>query len=91
MFKLCMWLFAIYICVECFIQFYKMDRGDKFCRLAKYVTAVGVGFYGVVIAHAVIYQAAFWVWLLPDVAVALFLWPTTYARATGRFKNRIGD
>jgi hypothetical protein len=86
-----MWLFAIYICVECFVQFYKMDRGDKLCRLVKYAMSVAVPFLGVGIAHKLHYQPAFWVWLVPDFAVALFLWPTTYARFTGRFKNRVGD
>jgi hypothetical protein len=50
-----------------------------------------VGCMGVGIAYAVHYHPALWVWVVPDIAIALFLWPTTYARATGRFQNRIGD
>jgi hypothetical protein len=91
MFKTVMWLFAIYICVECFIQFYKMDRGDKLCRLAKYFFSVCVGFAGVILTQLTQYVPFIWFWIIPDIAIALFLWPTTYARATGSFKNRIGD
>ena len=91
MFKTFMWLFCIYICTECFIAFYKMDRGDKACRLGKYLASALVGCMGVGIAYAVHYHPALWVWVVPDIAIALFLWPTTYARATGRFQNRIGD
>ena len=91
MFKTVMWLFAIYICIECFVAFYKMDRGDKFCRIAKYATSACVGMVGVGIAYVVVYTPVLWLWLVPDIAIALFMWPTTYARATGGFKNRIGD
>lgn len=85
------WLFAIYIAVECFLCFYRMDRGDRFCRLAKYVVAVVVPFFGLGMCY--LQQGLEFIawWLMPDLAIALFLWPTTYARFTGGFKNRIGD
>lgn len=81
----------LYIITECFICFWRMHRGDKVCRLAKYVLAaivpsIGIGIY---LFCPVKLMAA--LWLFADLAIALFFWPTTYARFTGGFKNRIGD
>lgn len=88
--KLLFWLFTFYISAECFAAFWRMDGGDKFCRLAKYLIALTVPIVGLVVVYIKPNCILGW-WLLPDVAVALFLWPTTYARFTGGFKNRIGD
>lgn len=84
-------LFWLYIVTECFICFWRMHRGDKLCRLAKYVMACVVPSAGICIflLCKVKFMAA--LWLIPDIALALFFWPTTYARFTGGFKNRIGD
>lgn len=76
-----------------------MNHGDRFCRLAKYITACVVPFVGVGLCYVlplVMPKIPFlnWFlsfWLIPDLALSLFLWPTTYARFTGGFKNRIGD
>lgn len=89
--NLIFWLFAIYITIECFVAFYKMDVGDKLCRLAKYSCACSVGLMGVVINVLMFSNPICLFWLLPDIAISLFLWPTTYARFTGKFSNRIGD
>jgi len=85
------WLFAVYITTECFLCFYRMDRGDKFCRLFKYVLAVSVPFFGLAMCYLQPNMPHKMDWLLADLSIALFLWPTTYARFTGGFKNRIGD
>ncbi len=86
-----MWLFAIYISLECFVCFYKMHLGDKICRLAKYAFACLVGLVGVCLHYILAGHSFVWVWIIPNLAIALFLWPTTYARFTGKFNNRIGD
>lgn len=93
------WLFAIYIFTECSICWDRMNRGDRFCRLAKYSMASLVPFIGVGLCYTlplIMPDISFigWclaLWIIPDLAIALFLWPTTYARFTGGFKNRIGD
>ncbi len=84
-------VFALYITLECFAAFYKMHLGDKLCRLAKYSAACLVGLLGVVFNVQMQSNPVCLIWLIPDTAIALFLWPTTYARLTGQFKNRIGD
>jgi hypothetical protein len=86
-----MWALGVYIALECFVSFYKMHHGDKFCRLAKYGFALATGLLGVALHYALSGHAVVWLWLVPNLAVALFLWPTTNARFTGGFKNRIGD
>jgi hypothetical protein len=86
-----MWLFAIYITIETFVQFSKMDKGDKVCRLFKYISYMLVALIGAGIGFVYKVEDIMWVWLAPNAAIALTLWPTTYARATGQFKNRIGD
>lgn len=99
MLTLAHWLFAIYIAVECFICFDRMNRGDRFCRMAKYTIAVIVPFIGLALCYIlpliipikIIVNLALAIWLIPSLAISLFLWPTTYARFTGGFKNRIGD
>lgn len=83
--------FAIYIIIEAFLCYYRMHKGDVLCRLLKYTAAavvpcIGIGFYVFKFSSEVVT----W-WLVPDFAIALFFWPTTYARFTGGFKNRIGD
>lgn len=88
---LIMWGFAIYITLECFVAFWRMHQGDKFCRLAKYGMACATGLMGVALHYLLSAHAVVWLWLLPNLSIALFLWPTTYARFTGEFKNRVGD
>lgn len=83
--------FWLYIVTEAFICFWRMHLGDKTCRLLKYLVAaivpcVGVGLYAFHTSKLIVA-----LWVIPDLAVALFFWPTTYARFTGGFKNRIGD
>jgi fatty acid desaturase len=85
------WFFAIYIATECFICFYRMHKGDKFCRLAKYFFALATALLALALHYLLNAHVAVWFWLVPNCAVALFLWPTTYARLTGQYKNRIGD
>lgn len=85
------WLFAIYITIECFAAFYKMHLGDKLCRLAKYGFACSVGLLGVIFNVGMNSNPICLIWLIPNIAISLFLWPTTYARFTGKFRNRIGD
>jgi len=84
-------LFAIYITLECFAAFYKMHLGDKICRLGKYGMAMLVGLLGVCFNAVLQADVVCLIWLVPDLAISLWLWPTTYARFTGQFKNRIGD
>jgi len=84
-------LFWVYIVIECCICFWRMHRGDKWCRLAKYVTAAVVPSMGVGIYLLCPFKILSALWLVPDLFVALFFWPTTYARFNGGFKNRIGD
>jgi hypothetical protein len=85
------WIFALYIGIECFVAFYKMHWGDKFCRLAKYSFACSVGLLGVVFNVLMLSNPICLIWLVPDIAISLFLWPTTYSRFAGKFENRMGD
>jgi len=81
---------AIYVSIECFIAFYKMDRGDRLCRLAKYVTSL-------ISSVIVIY----WFFRAPNeitisvfvmmLAITLFVWPVMIYRFRGDYRNRIGD
>jgi|GEM_PF-3239817 len=81
---------AIYVGVECFIAFYKMDGGDKLCRLAKYVAAL--------ISSAIV---VYWFFKAPNqitipvfimmLAITLFIWPVMVYRWRGDYRNRIGD
>lgn len=84
-------LFAVYIITESFICFYRMHRGDRFCRLLKYGAAAVVPFIGIGLYVYKFDPLVLALWLVPDLAVSLFFWPTTYARFNGGFKNRIGD
>jgi hypothetical protein len=85
-----MWLLGIYISVEVFIVFYKMDGGDKVCRMAKYTGALLVAYTGIAIGYST-KNPYEWVWLIPDLTVALFVWPATYARWKGRYQRRRED
>lgn len=85
------WLFALYITLECFAAFYKMHLGDSICRMSKYGMAMLVGLLGVSFNTVLESDLICLIWLVPDIAISLWLWPTTYARFTGQFKNRIGD
>lgn len=84
-------LFAVYIVTEAFICFDRMHRGDRLCRLLKYGTSCVVPFIGIGLCAYKFDEVVLALWLVPDLAVSLFLWPTTYARFNGGFKNRIGD
>lgn len=84
-------LLSLYIVTESFCCFYRMHRGDVFCRMAKYTFACITPLVGIGLLLYKQPQAMQIAWVIPDVAIALFFWPTTYARFTGGFKNRIGD
>jgi len=81
---------AVYIGVECFIAFYKMDRGDKFCRLAKYLAAlissVIVIYYCLRCPQKITLEV--FVFLI---TIFLFIWPVMLYRFRGNYRNRIGD
>ena len=83
--------FSIYIITESFICFDRMHKGDVLCRLLKYTAAAVVPCIGISLYAFKFSKLVICLWLVPDLAVALFFWPTTYARFTGGFKNRIGD
>lgn len=81
---------AFYVGIECFIAFHKMDCGDRFCRLAKYVVslivAVTVIYYGFEAPEKITILV-----FLMMLAIALFIWPVMIYRIRGDFRNRIGD
>lgn len=82
------WMLGLFIVIESFCAFYKMDNGDKLCRILKYSLGMAVGLVGIWFAH---FDKVTWVWILAQSAIALYMWPTTYARFTGRFRNRVND
>jgi hypothetical protein len=81
---------AIYIGVECFIAFYKMDRGDRFCRFAKYVAALVssaiVIYYSLHAPQKITIEV-----LVFLITIYLFIWPVMLYRFRGNYRNRIGD
>jgi hypothetical protein len=86
-----LWGFWVYITTESFICFWRMDNGDRLCRVLKYSLSALVPAIGLGLLYLKPDKVLIVLWLIPDVAIALFFWPTTYARFTGQFKNRIGD
>jgi len=77
-------LVGIYCVLESVSAAAEMHKGDRFCRLAKYLLAGSSGLYVISVA---MHSAASIGMLILITAVALGLWPRMVYRITGGRRN----
>jgi uncharacterized membrane protein len=77
-------LIGLYCVLESISAAAEMHKGDRFCRLAKYLLAGASGLYVISVA---VHSAASIGMLILITAVALGLWPRMVYRLTGGRRN----
>lgn len=83
-----MLVLGMWVTIETFIAAYKMDGGDKLCRVLKYLCTLVSALLCIWIG---VNHKADWFYLIFMLTIALFLWPVIVYRITGRYNNRIND
>lgn len=88
MIPLLLFILGMYIAAESLQAAKLMDRGDRLCRLMKYLGTAIAGCYGMYIS-----VTSAWVWqdLIWAITLALWVWPKMLRRLGFRDRRRAGD